>query len=159
MDATTITWAGIISLIISTIATIIVHKILAKDLSKVLSDLQFIKHQYETALAKNTYDLENRRKTELIAELFVFWQQTGNPAKTGMPNKMYREFGPDDWMKLHKLSYEAALWLPKNIFEDLSKRLRNDPGAKDIKEILIDVRNHLDPDLGTVNWKDVIHFS
>jgi hypothetical protein len=111
-----------------------------------------IRHEYNVALAnlQNEYDrqmelfrLDQRRRERaaMIAELFAEWI-----AK------------PADYKRLNRLSFEATLWLPDNIVIELSKRLTNTADAKDIRELLVDVRRHLMDKPDAVEPGHIIHF-
>lgn len=45
--------------------------------------------------------------------------------------------------RFNQLAWELSLWLPAGVYCDLSRCLCNEQGAKNIKDILIDVRKHL----------------
>lgn len=84
------------------------------------------KLEFEKSLAIFNNDLLLKQKSELIAELIAEW--LSNPADT---------------KKLHELTFQAFLWLPKNIASDLSNTLSHSADAKGAKEIIADVRAHL----------------
>ena len=97
-----------------------------------------IRHEYDVALAKlkNEYDQQlevfrfeqrRRERAAMIAELFAVWIGRS----------------PEDVERLNRLSFEASLWLPDEIVIELSKRLTYRADAKDINELLVDVRRHL----------------
>lgn len=50
--------------------------------------------------------------------------------------------------KLNLLTFEAFLWLPDEILEDLSAVLSHSPDAPDVRQVLSKVRKHL---LGSTN--------
>lgn len=45
--------------------------------------------------------------------------------------------------KLNLLTFEAFLWLPDEILEDLSAVLSHSPDAPDVRQVLSKVRKHL----------------
>jgi hypothetical protein len=75
-------------------------------------------------------------KAQIVAELLALWIETGSgrPAVPGVHHK------------LNELSFQCSLWLPKKIYEDLSKKLSHQGNAPDVKQILADVRIHLEND-------------
>jgi hypothetical protein len=110
-----------------------------------------IRHEYDVALAKlqNEYDRQmelfrfdqrRRERAAMIAELFAEWI-----AK------------PADDKRLNRLSFEASLWLPDDIVVELSKRLTNTADAKNIEELLVDVRRHLMGKPDAVEPGHIIH--
>jgi hypothetical protein len=117
--ATTLTWASIISLFISAVVSYFVHKLLVRHVYDALKDLEELKREHE-----------NRQKAQIVAELLALWIH--GPGMT-----------EDKRKKMNELSFQCALWLPNDIYNDLSKRLTYAPDAKDIREILADVRVHL----------------
>lgn len=50
---------------------------------------------------------------------------------------------PESQKQLNLLTFEAFLWLPDEILEDLSAVLSHSPGAPDVRQVLSKVRNHL----------------
>lgn len=152
MEEHTLTWAAIISLLISGLVSFVLHKMLVKDISKTLKDLEDTKNENQRLLSKLRYEYDLRKKTEIVAELFALWYQT-------FPNTRSKKgLSPDEFKRLNQLSYECAFWLPQNILIDLSNRLNNQPEAKDLKEILVDVRTYLNPEIGTIDWRKIIHW-
>ncbi|MDR6228255.1 hypothetical protein QE444_000612 [Pseudomonas sp. SORGH_AS199] len=50
---------------------------------------------------------------------------------------------PESRKKLNLLTFEAFLWLPDEILEDLSAVLSHSPDAPDVRQVLSKVRKHL----------------
>lgn len=96
-----------------------------------------IRHEYDVALAK----LQNEYDRQL--ELFRFEQQRRERA--AMIAELFAEWiaKPPDIKRLNRLSFEASLWLPADVVVELSKRLTHTADAKNIRELLVDVRRHL----------------
>jgi len=88
--------------------------------------LETIKLSNAKVLEKEKESREIRLKSALIAELLAEWISQ-----------------PDDMAHLRKLTFEAFIWLPVPLAEDLSKILAHEKSAKDYKEFIIDVRKHL----------------
>jgi hypothetical protein len=62
--------------------------------------------------------------------------------------------------KFNQLAWELSLWLPAEIYCDLARCLCNEPGAKNIKDILIDVRKHLlGKRHGNLKAENILHVS
>jgi hypothetical protein len=73
---------------------------------------------------RNSYEVKNR--AALVADLLSEWISH-----------------PQDRTRLNRLTFEAFLWLPQGIAEELSKRLANEIDAPDVRAIIIQVRRHL----------------
>jgi hypothetical protein len=158
MDTLTLTVSGFISFVITAGAVYILHRMLVGHVGRLAARVEDIRLMNQITLQQYAFDAENRRKIQIVAELFALWRQTAPPGP-GVPNRSFNAaFSVDDFSKLQQLSFECALWLPPEIFKHLSDRLANLPTAKDPKEILVEVRNYLNPNLGTITWTDIIHF-
>lgn len=70
-----------------------------------------------------------RLKSEIIAELVSEW--------IGKKD-VYAEY-----KELNRLSFQAFLWLPSELAQELSDTLSHQDNADDIRTILIKVRKHL----------------
>ncbi len=120
-----LTWAAILSVIISAIISGVVayfvHKKLVSHAFAALKDLEKDRKEYEA-----------RQKAQIVAELSALWLFSGSDSPSA-----------DQRRRLNELSFQCALWLPLDIHSDLSARLTNSAGARNIKEILADVRVHL----------------
>lgn len=103
--------------------------------------IESIKLSYATALDREKNDRELRLKSALIAELLAEWLSR-----------------PDDRTNLRKLTYEAFLWLPAPLAEELSKILSHKDNAKDPKAFLLDVRQLLLGKDDSLREESVIHF-
>jgi hypothetical protein len=107
-----------------------------------LKKIQYaVKNNYDRQLEDYKNTLSTRSRAALIADLMAEWLSD-----------------PDDRKHLNKLSFEAFLWLPKDIAEDLSKLLNHQPGAKSTREILATVRNHLLGEEEKIDSNNIIHF-
>ena len=160
MDATTvITISSIISLVLSTTAAIFSHSLVVREVRKLTRELEDIKLINQTILQEQVYHLENRRKAEMVAEYFALWNQSAPMEYAGQDGSMsIREFTPNDFKRLNELSYQCAFWLPQNILNDINDRIGNVQGAKDVKQIIVDVRTFLDVNAGVVDWRTIRHF-
>lgn len=90
-----------------------------------------IKYDYDRLFEDYKRDQLIKQKSELIAELLAEWLSQPNEQK-----------------RLNQLTFEAFLWLPKEIANDLSDTLAHKENSKDIREIISRVRIHL---LGSKN--------
>ena len=140
-----LTWAALVAFSITTIGTLLVHYKTVKHIYEEQGKLEQQRRQIER-------DNEIRQKSQIVAELFSLWNQS---APGGLSKK---ELTPDEFKKLNQLSYECGLWLPPAILNDLSDTLAGKPGAKDRKQILVDVRYNLNPDSPKVDWTKIIHW-
>jgi len=85
-----------------------------------------IRHKFDKKLLDYQESIERRKKAAIIAELLSEWISY-----------------PTDRKRLNQLTFEAYLWLPKDIAGKLSKTFARATEAPDIREILSDVREHL----------------
>jgi hypothetical protein len=102
-----------------------------------------VKHEYDKKMLEVESQKEMRIKGEVVAELLAEW---------------IRKNGQIDYHQLNKLTFQAFLWLPKGLAEDLSNCLSNQTGAKDVRNILIDIRKHLHGSDDGLQSKDIIVF-
>ena len=103
-----------------------------------------VKHEYDKKMLEVESQKEIRLKGEVVAELLAEWIRKNRNL---------------DYHQLNKLTFQAFLWLPKELAEDLSNSLSHKPGAKDVREILIDIRTHLNGQNDGLKSKDVIVFN
>lgn len=99
------------------------------------------KYEFDKSLALFNNDLLIKQRSELIAELVAEWIT---------PNS--------DTKKLNQLSFQAFLWLPKDIALDLSNTLSHQPEAKNIKDIISEVRVHLIGEQERIDSNEIISF-
>ncbi len=93
---------------------------------------------------------EARQKAQIVAELFALWYQTVPDSHS------FKALSQDEYKRLNQLSYECSFWLPEGILNDLTLRLTNADEAKDIKDILVEVREHLGQ--ARVDWQQIVHW-
>ncbi len=65
---------------------------------------------------------------------------------------------PKDTKKLNQLTWEATLWLPDKLAEEVNKRLANSAESVDIKQILVDVKKHIHGHKSTLDPTLIVHF-
>lgn len=99
------------------------------------------KLEFDKSLALFNNDLLIKQRSELIAELVAEWITM-----------------PTDKRRLNQLSFQAFLWLPKEIALDLSDTLSHQPDSKNIKEIISDVRVHLLGEYERIDSGEIISF-
>ena len=102
-----------------------------------------IKHEYDLKILEVEAQKEIRLKGEIVAELLAEWIRTGHKL---------------DYHQLNKLSFQAYLWLPKQLAEDLSNALAHAPGAKDVRSLLKEIRVYLQGEDDGLASKHVIVF-
>ncbi|HHK4674558.1 hypothetical protein ACLPG7_29615 [Pseudomonas aeruginosa] len=102
-----------------------------------------IKHEYDLRVLELENQKETRLKSEIVAELLAAWIKEG---------------GGVDYHQLNKLSFQAFVWLPKELAEELSNSLAHVPGSSDIRSLIIKVRTHLQGEDDGLKAKDVIVF-
>jgi hypothetical protein len=87
---------------------------------------QSIKHSHDLHLEKVREEISIKNRAVLVADLLSEWLSC-----------------PQDNTRLNRMTFEAFLWLPQGIAEDLSKRLTNLPGAPDIRTPIGQARKRL----------------
>jgi len=89
-----------------------------------------IAHEYAQKLAvyqaRIDQQQEVRQRAALMADLLSSWLKTGT-----------------DRDELNRLSFEAFLWLPEEIANDLSNTLAHNPRAPSVRDLIIKTRQHL----------------
>ena len=97
--------------------------------AKIKSLIQYsTKLIFDKQLENYKTEISNKQKAVILAEIFTEWI---------IYNRKDTE---DNSTKLNKLVWEASIWLPKDILEELNKRLKNDTEAKAVFEIVIEAR-------------------
>jgi len=109
----------------------------------------YIGYKYSKAIQDRKFQEDYRLKAQIVAEMFSIWHQGRYSTST---------LTPDDFKKLNKLVWECTFWLSDSIILDINHRLQNANGAKDLKEILVDVREYLNPEMGRIDWHNITHF-
>jgi len=92
-----------------------------------------IKSEYDRQLEVYKRELDRKQKIELVSELLAEWIK--HPKGEPVPKEQRT--------KLNKLSFQASLWLPKELAVELNKALQIRPDAKSIFEILLLARKQL----------------
>ena len=90
---------------------------------------------------KIEFEFKKREQAALIAELFSEW--ISNPTET---------------KKLNQLTWEATLWLPDDLAKEVNKRLSNSPDAKNIKQIIVDVKKIIHGKPSSMDPELIVHF-
>jgi hypothetical protein len=105
-----------------------------------------VKLKYDALLEEVRFDIKKREQAALIAELFAEWatRSTGEPINV---------------KRLNQLTWEAFLWLPEEVARELSDTLAHNPGSKDIRGLLIDVRKVIQPRQDSLKPNEIILFS
>lgn len=107
---------------------------------------QSIEHEYATKLEEYKYQIEVKRKAELVARLLAEWLRDSS-----------------DRFELNKMAFESYLWLPDDIARDLADLLAHDRDDEvSTKKVLIKVRRYLNDgnkDYKSLTSDDLTHFS
>ena len=103
-----------------------------------------INHEYNLKLLELEKQREMRRKAELLGDLLAQWLRKDNDI---------------DYYELNRLSFQAFLWLPKDLAEKLSNLLAGKEGAIDIRSLIQETRSYLQEKDDEFNASDVIIFS
>lgn len=103
-----------------------------------------IKFEYDRKLIAVEHERETRLKGEVVAELLAQWIRKG---------------GNLDYYQLNRLSFQAFIWLPRELAEQLSNSLAHKPGAEDLRSLIKDLRTHLQGSDDGFKAKDVIVFN
>ncbi|HBT87896.1 hypothetical protein [Desulfobacter sp.] len=103
-----------------------------------------IKHEYDLKMLEVQRQKEIRLKSEIVAELLA---------------QLIRKNGNLDYYELNKLSFQAFIWLPKDLSEKLSNFLSPKPGANDLRALIKDIRTYLQDEDDGFQPQDVIVFN
>lgn len=95
----------------------------------------------EAIRSKTEFDLRKREQAAIIASLFAEWIDR-----------------PKEKKELNRLTWEATLWLPDELAKEVNKRLANDSEAKNIKDILVNVKRLIHGRKSSLNPADIVHF-
>ena len=95
------------------------------------------------SILQNTikFEFKRREQAAIVAELFAEWARN-----------------PDDRTRLNQLAWETTLWLPDNLALEVNCRLANDPDAKGVKEILVEIKSLLQGKKSTLDPNKIVHF-
>lgn len=111
-----------------------------EDIQEITNKVESIKHDYNKQLEEFKQEQLIKYKSEVIAELFSEWLSW-----------------PKDRKRLNQLSFEAFLWLPDEICNELSSVLSHKPNAKTFRDIHNSTRKYLLKETTLEAWK-VIYF-
>ncbi|WP_180075700.1 hypothetical protein [Acinetobacter sp. YH12106] len=86
-----------------------------------------IKHEYDKKLEEYKYEVEKRKKAEMVARLLAHWLSL-----------------PEQQEELNRLTFECFLWLPDDIAQDLSSLLAHErENEVCVRSVLNKIRKHL----------------
>ncbi|WP_318469439.1 hypothetical protein [Photobacterium leiognathi] len=102
-----------------------------------------IKYEYDLKKIEIENQKEIRTRSEVVAELLAEWVRRSESL---------------DYHLLNKLSFQAYLWLPKELAENLSDSLAHKKGSKDVRALLKEIRTHLHGDDDGLGSNHVIIF-
>ena len=103
-----------------------------------------IKHEYDLKILEVERQREIRLKGEIVADLLAQW---------------IRKNGQLDYHELNRLSFQAFIWLPKNLAEKLSSSLSHQSGSQDLRVLIKEIRTYLQDNDDGFNANDVIVFN
>lgn len=99
-----------------------------------------IQYEYDRHLEDYRDSRVRRQKAELVAELFSKWIKYYGRETVLLKKEELIEY----YETLNKLSLELSLWLEdEEIYKNIMSRLENSPDAKDLRELVGDVRTYL----------------
>ena len=100
----------------------------------------FLTYLFTVRIEEKKFAIFQREQAARIAELFSEWTKYGGKDTEYLKGEQLRE----RFTKLNKLTWELTIWIPDEILvKEIMKRLNNAGNAKDIKEIIIKVREIL----------------
>jgi len=102
----------------------------------------FIKYVLDKKFEEYKTKENIRQKAILIADLLAEWYSD-----------------PDDRKRLNQLTWEAFIWLPKDIATRLSQCLSNKKDAPQAKDLIVDVRKIILGNEEAIDAEIIIHFS
>ena len=103
-----------------------------------------IKHEYDLEILEVQRQKDIRLKSEIVSELLAQW---------------IRKNGKIDYHELNKLSFQAFMWLPKDIADELSNSLIQKPNSQDLRVLIKNIRTYLQGTDDGFKSKDVIVFN
>ena len=103
-----------------------------------------IKHEYDLKMLEVERQREIRLKGEIVSDLLAEW---------------IRENGNLNYHELNRLSFQAFIWLPKNLAEKLSSLLSHQPGSQDLRDLIKEIRTYLQEEDDGFEANDVIVFN
>lgn len=112
--------------------------------------LEDYKFEFNKQLEDYRFDIKKREQAVRIAELFSLLRSTPQEAVDDKAT---------DLTAINKIAWELSLWLPPAIVIALSESLANTDGAKDPKEILIEIRQLLLGKDDTLKASQIVHFT
>jgi hypothetical protein len=103
-----------------------------------------IKHEYDLKILEIQHQKEIRHKSEIVSELLA---------------QCIRKDGKLDYHELNKLSFQAFIWLPKDIAEELSSSLSHPLDSPDLRTLIKNIRTYLQGSDDGFKSKDIIVFN
>lgn len=88
---------------------------------------EIVKLKYAKKLEEYKYEVEKRKKVEMVARLLAHWLSL-----------------PEQQEELNRLTFECFLWLPDDIAQDLSSLLAHErENEVSVRSVLNKIRRHL----------------
>lgn len=115
-----------------------------------------IQHEYDKKLEDYRFSILQREQAAKIATFFAKWAKYSAKEKTILNKKELHDY----YEELTKMSYELSLWIPdENLVKKIMSRLELKEGAPQVKELLIEIREHiLGKKTKTLKSKEIIHW-
>jgi hypothetical protein len=105
-----------------------------------------IKSEYDKIIEDYRFDLKAREQAATAAEYIALARNLQNTSSEA------------DYRRANQLAWELALWLPAQLYRDLSSALGNPQSAENnILAVLVKIRKLLLTDSGNLTADDIIH--
>src|SRR6266498_5238831 len=113
-----------------------------EDIEILTEKIESVKGMYAKQLEDYKEELSRRSRLAEVAEFFTEWAS---------PNS--------DKVKLNGYSMRLSLWLPNDLYREVSSCVRYVEGAPTAKEVLIKVRRYILGDsAGDLKAEEIVHF-
>ncbi len=115
-----------------------------------------IQHEYDKKLEDYRFSILQREQAAKIASFFARWAKYSAKEKTLLKGKELYDY----YEELTRMSYELSLWIPdENLVKKIMSRLQLREGAPEVKELLIEIREHiLHKKTKTLKAGEIIHW-
>lgn len=115
-----------------------------------------IQHEYDKKLEDYRFSILQREQAAKIATFFARWAKYSAKEKAILNKKEMHDYYED----LTRMSYELSLWIPdEKLVKKIMSRLELKEGAPEVKELLIEIREHiLGKKTKTLKAGEIIHW-
>ncbi len=87
------------------------------------------------------FEFRKREQAVMVAELFAEWDKENY-----------------DRARLNQLAWTVTLWLPDDLALTVNKKLTRTPGAKQVKQILVEIKSFLQGKESKMDPNQIAHF-